>query len=159
MNPEEQFAPIPGWEGMYAATVSGRIWSHRSGKYLKPYPNPAGYLQIGLARDGKSSSKNVHPLILRAFVGEPEEGQEVRHLNGDSHDNRPENLAWGTKAENMADRIAHGNNPELRKTHCENGHEFTPANTYIRRNGGRCCRSCKRARDRKYRTGDLGLAA
>jgi hypothetical protein len=29
------------------------------------------------------------------------------------------------------------------KTHCKNGHEFTPENTYIRPdNGGRQCRAC-----------------
>lgn len=34
------------------------------------------------------------------------------------------------------------------KTHCKNGHEFTPENTYIRtgfRNGKRTCRTCQRA--------------
>jgi hypothetical protein len=29
------------------------------------------------------------------------------------------------------------------KTHCKHGHEFTPENTYIQRNGGRGCRRCK----------------
>lgn len=30
------------------------------------------------------------------------------------------------------------------QTHCIHGHEFTPANTYIRRNGKRLCRQCRR---------------
>lgn len=31
-----------------------------------------------------------------------------------------------------------------RKTHCQHGHEFTPANTYTFPNGRRECRTCKR---------------
>lgn len=32
-------------------------------------------------------------------------------------------------------------------THCKNGHEFTPANTYERPDGsGRTCRACQRTR-------------
>ncbi|HNX48667.1 MAG TPA: HNH endonuclease signature motif containing protein [Thermoanaerobaculaceae bacterium] len=37
------------------------------------------------------------------------------------------------------------------KTHCDHGHEFTPANTYWRPDRtGRQCRPCKRERDRQY---------
>jgi len=27
---------IPGYEGRYAATEDGRVWSHISGKFLRP---------------------------------------------------------------------------------------------------------------------------
>lgn len=33
---------------------------------------------------------------------------EVRHLNGNGSDNRPENLAYGTRLENMADSVRLG---------------------------------------------------
>ena len=36
------------------------------------------------------------------------------------------------------------------KTHCDNDHEFTEANTYIRPNGFRDCRACMRDRRRKH---------
>lgn len=39
------------------------------------------------------------------------------------------------------------------KTHCPQGHEYTAENTYLNPNpdGGRICRTCKRARDAAYR--------
>ena len=39
-----------------------------------------------------------------------------------------------------------------RKTHCANGHEFTPDNTYVTRNGGRNCRACHRDYERQARS-------
>jgi DNA invertase Pin-like site-specific DNA recombinase len=46
--------------------------------------------------------------VLEAFVGECPPGHECRHLNGNKTDNRVENLAWGTSAENARDRVRHG---------------------------------------------------
>lgn len=37
-----------------------------------------------------------------------------------------------------------------RKTHCDEGHEFTPENTRIDDNGWRYCRECGRDRNREY---------
>jgi hypothetical protein len=34
------------------------------------------------------------------------------------------------------------------RTHCIHGHEFTDENTFVRRDGSRICRACKRDRDR-----------
>lgn len=37
------------------------------------------------------------------------------------------------------------------RTACINGHEYTPENTFIERNGKRRCRTCQRATDRRRR--------
>lgn len=42
-----------------------------------------------------------------------------------------------------------------RKTHCIRGHEFSPENTFARRNGGRGCRACKAIRDERFRASSL----
>lgn len=39
-----------------------------------------------------------------------------------------------------------------RATHCKRGHEFTKANTQIRKNGTRWCKQCNRDRLKKKRT-------
>lgn len=36
------------------------------------------------------------------------------------------------------------------QTSCQNGHEFTPENTYVKPNGTRNCRTCKREAQARY---------
>jgi hypothetical protein len=50
----------------------------------------------------------IHSLILEAFIGPRPPGLECRHLDGNSMNNRLDNLCWGTQRENMADRVRHG---------------------------------------------------
>lgn len=68
-----------------------------------------GYLTVGLNRANVRRTYMVHELVLVTFAGPRPPGMVSRHLNGDSIDNRwPENLAWGTQAENIHDKIQHG---------------------------------------------------
>lgn len=46
----------------------------------------------------------VHHAVLEAWVGPRPEGMECDHINGDSLDNRLENLEWVTHQENMRRR-------------------------------------------------------
>jgi hypothetical protein len=46
-----------------------------------------------------------------------------------------------------------------RQTHCPEGHEYTPDNTYYRANGARHCRQCMRDRHKDFRKYLYGLTA
>jgi hypothetical protein len=51
-----------------------------------------------------------HVIVCEAFHGErPSKDHVVRHKNGNPGDDRPENLEWGTQADNMMDMVLHGN--------------------------------------------------
>lgn len=39
---------ILGYEGLYAVTSCGRVWSHRNNKWLKASPNEHGYYRVWL---------------------------------------------------------------------------------------------------------------
>jgi len=45
---------------------------------------------------------------LKAFIGPCPIGMECRHLDGNKLNSRLDNLCWGTKLENTADRNHHG---------------------------------------------------
>lgn len=74
---------------------------------IKQHPTH-GYLRVVLAQSSIRKYYRVHRLVLEAFVGPRPDGMMCRHLDGDRQNNRLDNLAWGTNAENQADRIAHG---------------------------------------------------
>jgi len=51
----------------------------------------------------------VHRLICSAFHGNPPKGHDVDHVNGIKHDNRPENLRWASRSQNLRGaRTTHG---------------------------------------------------
>jgi DNA adenine methylase len=117
----ETWRQIPGHEGRYDVSDMGRVrtWI-KSGKaqtvrdtprLMTPVLNEkrGGYFYVGLRTGGVTLTRLVHRLVLEAFVGPRPDDQECRHLNGNSKDNRLENLAWGTHVENIADAYAHGN--------------------------------------------------
>jgi hypothetical protein len=90
--------------------------------------------------------------VMLAFVGPCPEGMETRHLDGDPANNHRSNLKYGTRSQQRHDDVRHGRHNMARKTHCKRGHPFKTENTYEAPDGKRYCRSCRRARTRRYRT-------
>ena len=118
INSMEIWKPIPGYEGIYDASNHGRIRGKgRNGKCGKikaqrVHESAGGwqYLKVDLYKKGKRKTHRVHRLILMAFRGLPRKNQVGRHTgeDGDTFDNRPENLEWGTQQENIWDAINEG---------------------------------------------------
>lgn len=146
-NPEE-WRPVVGWEGMYKVSDHGRVYSLRTGKYLRAGMNRR-HRHVALCRGDEGKSYRVHRLVAEAFIGPCPDGMEVRHLDDDPDNNLLANLAYGTRSENMLDRVANGTHHNAIKTNCKWGHEFTPENTILQAHGRRC-RQCKRDSGREY---------
>lgn len=137
---------IPAYN-FYDISDDGEVFSRHSNKVLKQFIHTR-YKAVGLYPGGKHHY--VHQLVLLAFVGPCPDGMEVCHNNGNSHDNRLINLRYDTRSANTLDKVTHGTHTNAIKTHCPEGHELTPTNTYIHR-GGRSCRTCRRAAMKKWR--------
>ena len=161
---QEQWRPVPGWEGHYEVSDQGRLRSKdryivtkngqrqfRSGRNLKPDVLQTGYLQYTLQANGKLERKTGHRYVMLAFVGPAPEGMEVCHENGDKTDNRLVNLRYDTHSNNQKDQAKHGTNPWAARTHCGNGHPLSGDNLVMER-GKRKCRECVRVRaNRNYK--------
>jgi hypothetical protein len=133
---------VPGTN--YCVSDEGIVFGKR-GTPLKPYVGDrAGHLRVDLG--GRRAY--VHQLVAEAFIGPRPAGQEVRHLNGDPSDNRVENLAYGTRSQNVLDSVQHGTyrNNNREKGQCPQGHDYDTVNTYVDPRGRRRCRACRRDR-------------
>jgi len=146
----ERWLPVPGFE----VSDLGRIRSFRRGNKPKILRGgrrngyPTAHFQVDYHQQGFY----VHRLVAAAFIGECPEGQEVRHKDGNPANPRLSNLHYGTHAENMQDKLVHGTHHLAKRTHCINGHEFTPENTIIKRGANgtkRRCRICNREANRR----------
>lgn len=109
----EHTREIPGIDKRYQASEEGHIISYM-GK--KPRQLAAAISSNKLYRtvsvldtEGRRKNNDVHRLVCKAFHGlPPQEGMQASHLDGNSHNNKPENLAWETPAENLSRKLAHG---------------------------------------------------
>jgi len=54
----------------------------------------------------------IHRVVCELFNGNPQDGQQCRHLDGNRFNNKASNLKWGWAVENAADKILHGTNSE-----------------------------------------------
>ena len=168
MDAPEHWLPVVGYEGLYEVSDHGRINSlprrTTRGGIMKLPPDKLGRLEVNLTLNGKQKTRRVHQLVMEAFAGPPEPGQEIRHLDGNPANNRwapgsteeevraaGGNLFYGTHAENMQDMLLHGTNYWANMTHClKCGRELSEENTYWYGDPPRrTCLYCLRARNRE----------
>ena len=92
---------IPQYEGLYAVTRDGKVWSHRQRKYMKLQLGRRGYLQVNLIKDKKPVCFYVHRLVANTYIAPVELKTQVNHIDGDKTNNTVENLEWTTQMENI----------------------------------------------------------
>lgn len=102
---------IAGYEGIYAVTDTGEVWSYRRKRFLKPSWSNSnsgkdfkGYLQVGLCVNGERRWKKVSRLVAEAFIPNPNNLPEVDHIDSDRSNNSVSNLQWISKQDNLSKR-------------------------------------------------------
>lgn len=120
----EIWKPIPGYEGYEASdfgrvrSVGRRVWNSRcdrhdgfwrwfEGRVLKPAAHSkTGHLMVMC---GRKRHLSVHVGVMLAFSGlKPHPSYEALHGDGDTSNNVPSNLRWGSRSENNTDVTRHG---------------------------------------------------
>lgn len=98
-------------------------------------------------------NRGVHQVAYELTKGPIPDGLVVDHECRVRNCINPDHLRAITGPENtLEERSLATGNINMRKTHCVNGHEFTPENTKKHdADGGRACRECHRERNAKYK--------
>lgn len=139
-TPEERFWPFVDKDGPVPEKRPelGPCWLWTGGK-------AEGYGVFHL--NGKQAKAHIFSYTLA--VGPIEDGQERDHLCRVRHCVRPDHLEAVTRQINQL-RGFGVSGISSRKTHCINGHEFSPENTYVNGKGHRVCRTCRSEAMRRY---------
>ena len=90
------------FDGLYSVTSDGKLYSARSGRFLKPGTDKYGYLYFVISIGGKRFTLKAHRLVAEAFIPNPDNKPTVNHINEVKTDNRVENLEWATHREQNA---------------------------------------------------------
>ena len=116
---EEVWKDIVGFEGLYQVSNLGRVKTlprniKRFCKYnyhcyttkekllkFSNNKNTKGYDYVGIWKNNKMYNLQVHRLVAKAFIPNPNNYPIINHINGIKTDNRVENLEWCTYAHNM----------------------------------------------------------
>jgi len=97
----------------YAISNMGRVKrikktgrNTKVGHILKQRKNRCGYMYTSMCKDGKRTSKTIHRLVLKTFIGYND--LDCNHIDGDKTNNKLENLEYCTKSKNMIHAYENG---------------------------------------------------
>lgn len=107
-----EWRDVIGYEEFYKVNTlgdvktKGRITLKSNGvtqitseKLMKPQ-KIGNYVGVYLYKGDERSTKLIHRLVAQAFIPNPENKEEVNHIDGNPLNNKVSNLEWVTSSEN-----------------------------------------------------------
>lgn len=142
---DEYGIPLAAWDDVLKDETGCWLWQRQLTR---------GYGRIWI--DGENIG--VHVYFYRCLAGDIPEGLVLDHLCRVRNCVNPEHLEPVPNGENVL-RGEGLSAQNARKTHCNHGHEFSPANTGRDKRGDRVCLTCKRENLRRWRAKKRGSRA
>lgn len=111
---KEVWKDIENYEGIYQVSnlgnvkvLSRQVWNGKGfrtqdERILQQSNNQWGYNIVTLTKDSKRKPHKVHRLVAQAFIPNPENKEQVNHIDGNKTNNNVNNLEWNTRQENIS---------------------------------------------------------
>ena len=102
----EIWKDIVGYENLYQISNFGNVLSLNYAnkhfpKILKTNRHKDGYQLVGLSKNGSKKFFTVHKLVAQAFIPNPQNKEQINHIDGNKANNHVDNLEWVTPKENV----------------------------------------------------------
>jgi hypothetical protein len=88
----------------YEITAEGVVINKHNGHIVKPQKNDKGYLRVSIGK----KLMFVHRLVAQLYVPNPENKEQVNHIDGNKLNNSATNLEWATNQENRDHAVTNG---------------------------------------------------
>lgn len=89
------------FDGRYAVSSSGRVYSHLKSRLLIPQMHTGGYAKTCFCVDGKYYNRYIHRMVAELFLTDWNTDLQVNHIDGNKWNNSVSNLEMVTPSENM----------------------------------------------------------
>lgn len=108
---EELYKWVDGYESLYQISNLGNVKSfiqNKDGKILKSSLDSKQYYFVVFYKNKKGRTQRIHRLIANAFLPKVQGKDIINHIDGDTKNNRLDNLEWCTHKENIIHAVKIG---------------------------------------------------
>ncbi|CAL6055120.1 Conserved_hypothetical protein [Hexamita inflata] len=99
----EEYRDVSGYPD-YEVSNLGQVRNKTTGKILKPSDRGKGYLSAGLYLNKMMKKHNIHQLVSKAFLENPDNYSEIDHCDGVKSNNAVWNLRWVSHRNNCKNK-------------------------------------------------------
>lgn len=118
---QEIWKDIENYEGCYQVSNLGNVrsltrkvhtfngWRTTKSQLLKPLKSNRNYYRVCLKSHQKNKYISIHRLVATAFIPNPNNYPVINHIDGNTANNKVDNLEWCTQSHNIKEAYRVGN--------------------------------------------------